>query len=984
MTYGCDHGGRGGDVVEFGDYWRTQRWNQGPGSDQPGLGKNIMKAKVASSLAHLNERPRVWLEGYYGSGWGTSSEQITDVTFADFLLGYNLLSLHGLYYTTHGGWWEWAPPCNHFRMPYWKHFKTFMDAEQRLAYLMTQGVHVCDVAVWYPVAPSQAGIDGAVSKNLSFQTVSDLYKNGIDADFIDFQSIEKAEIKNGRLHLAGEAYRVLVLPHPKALRHGMLRKAVEFAEAGGIVITLGAFPEYTDRQGANDPEVKALAKRLPSKYHFAGTREAVAAIQNAFAQDIIVTTNAGGNTKKKWDKLFYFAHRKIADKDFYGLYNLPKNAELTLRATGSAELWDVWTGKRRALPVIAQKDGKTTLRLENTPSDLVLILFSQGKPAFASQTPPPPEQTRELSGKWNIEYIPTMDNSFGDFRWPGKKGQIIGPEARAFEWKTQGRDWTKTTSGFGPKFRQLTVPGTLSAKQTEALEKTLCQTTQAPAAAPWKDYDFSWRSGVEGDPGHQGWHGLKENMYDTFIRLGKFERLGHLNSARKAEKKERSRYYLWSTVLVPKGETAGVILTHGLKPSKAWLNGKAIDLTKPVVALREGANPVLLRYDSHGAGYFVVVSPTSQFAEEAIGKNSAKETLHDDSVWIWNAPGTGAGRAAFRKTFFFNPKTDGAGNATKTPVFIATGDDKFRVELNGKILGNGGSWQNLNIFELKNLKEGKNVLAVLAENGDGPRGFIGEVRFANGKRIATDKSWLTGNETGEWQSPTFDDSSWTAATELEKFAGSLWAAHPQGPPSIRNFALDNIQHETTGPLAMRWFDVEKNALKTGVFPFDIYAGKTVKSEYRFAVPPAVNSTGTKTVFASGGEYGGAVFDEPLAFALTQGEMALGDWSKVPGLETYSGGVKYSQTLALEALPKSAVLDLGRVVASAEVFVNGKSAGVRVAAPWKFDIAPFLKNGENKIGIEVYNTLGNHYQTIPTMYRGRTESGLIGPVRLLTR
>jgi hypothetical protein len=31
MTMGCDHGGRGRNVGEFGDYFRTQRWNQGPG-----------------------------------------------------------------------------------------------------------------------------------------------------------------------------------------------------------------------------------------------------------------------------------------------------------------------------------------------------------------------------------------------------------------------------------------------------------------------------------------------------------------------------------------------------------------------------------------------------------------------------------------------------------------------------------------------------------------------------------------------------------------------------------------------------------------------------------------------------------------------------------------------------------------------------------------------------------------------------------------
>ena len=31
MLYGCDHGWRGSNVVEFGDYFRTQRWTLGPG-----------------------------------------------------------------------------------------------------------------------------------------------------------------------------------------------------------------------------------------------------------------------------------------------------------------------------------------------------------------------------------------------------------------------------------------------------------------------------------------------------------------------------------------------------------------------------------------------------------------------------------------------------------------------------------------------------------------------------------------------------------------------------------------------------------------------------------------------------------------------------------------------------------------------------------------------------------------------------------------
>ena len=118
LIYGCDHGGRGKDVSEFGDYSRTQRWNQAPGCDQPNLGKDIIKNKVASSIAHLYKRPRVWLEGFHSSNWDTNTANLTDATFANFVMGQNLLSLHGFYYSTMGGWWEWAPPCNHTHMPY--------------------------------------------------------------------------------------------------------------------------------------------------------------------------------------------------------------------------------------------------------------------------------------------------------------------------------------------------------------------------------------------------------------------------------------------------------------------------------------------------------------------------------------------------------------------------------------------------------------------------------------------------------------------------------------------------------------------------------------------------------------------------------------------------------------------------------------------------------------------------------------------------
>ncbi len=111
------------------------------------------------------------------------------------------------------------------------------------------------------------------------------------------------------------------------------------------------------------------------------------------------------------------------------------------------------------------------------------------------------------------------------------------------------------------------------------------------------------------------------------------------------------------------------------------------------------------------------------------------------------------------------------------------------------------------------------------------------------------------------------------------------------------------------------------------------------------------------------------------------------WSLIEGLQSHSGGARYSTVFEMpgsaEGTPVGPVtLDLGRVVSSAEVTLNGTPLGVRVAPPWTFDLSPALRPGLNSLEVLVYNTLANHYTTIPTRYRGSLESGLIGPVMLL--
>ncbi|MCX6902278.1 MAG: hypothetical protein NTW03_02115, partial [Verrucomicrobia bacterium] len=120
-------------------------------------------------------------------------------------------------------------------------------------------------------------------------------------------------------------------------------------------------------------------------------------------------------------------------------------------------------------------------------------------------------------------------------------------------------------------------------------------------------------------------------------------------------------------------------------------------------------------------------------------------------------------------------------------------------------------------------------------------------------------------------------------------------------------------------------------------------------------------------------------------------LRWGDDSDEEGGNWWGGGEQASeQTTRLDEkgtatvtipVAKQVTLNLGDVAASAAVRVNGQLAGIRMAPPWVVDITQAVKSGENRIEVQVCNTLANHYTTIPTRYRGSTVSGLLGPVTL---
>lgn len=906
MIYGCDQAGRGLDPAEFGDYFRCVRWFTAPGHDTPGVGADLLKGKVSSSISHLYHRPRVWLEGYHSAGWGMTPAALMQATRENYVFGCNLLCLHGLYYTTHGGFWEWAPPCYHFRMPYWQHMGVFLKYFERLSYLLSQGDHRCDVAVMYPVAPLEAGMDGERSVSTAFTMGAGLFGQGIDFDFIDFQSLERAKFQGKQLLVSGEAYRVLVLPAMAAVRWSTIQQALRFFRSGGIVIATGRLPEVSDRAGRHDPRLDAAVREifgLASNETEAGKVPTPQTNAAGGLGVFIAEKNDGqaivGQVKQVVDRSIprdfvpeggaYVLHRKIDRRDVYMVVNAAKGSECFFRAKGKAEFWDPWTGTTRPVYTSTETTDGTKVRMPLDGGEAPVIVFSPGDPGPAVEKtdvdaitginaeagsvtltgfcetggrksasvrlggqvarlegeapiPPPPVT---LDGLWEFELRPTLDNRFGDFRLPVAE-RMIGAEARQFRYADEvepNQNWDD------PKlddsgWQTITCSFGPRLWQLGPLSGDDDTSAIEQTLLGLDSVDPEQPLAVRGK--QYPW-----KPYDYSLRWGMEGDPGEQGYHGLKERvtdaflRFEPKTYFWTTVSSPEAGPAKV-LTGNAKPAAVWLNGAPIPPSSEIVELKRGVNRLLVRYDTAGRDYFVLQSADAP----------AGETDYPLAMSWYREAGILA----------FDPRPTGGPHIGWYRFTAPPGLRSMRFAIFGRLLG---AWA-----------EGKDMrVEPGARRSDGLQEYRAEV--------------------------------------------------VRPAPGMVNVAL-RIEQEA-------------------------------------------------------GCYGGSALPEPISLDCGKGQIPLGDWSRMGVLAAYSGGAVYRRkvTLSAEQTQGRVTLELGEVAATAEVRVNAKPAGIRVAPPWRLDISKLVKPGENEIVILVFNTLANHYSTIPTNYRGSPLSGLLGPVRIET-
>lgn len=1016
MLVGCDQQGEAraaeplDTVRQYANYLRTHRWFSAPGSDHHG------DAKVHSSLVHHHGGDRVWIEAFHSSGWGSTLEETFDWLIPWLLAGATLFNPHAVYYSTRGGWFEWAPPSSCWRQPYWQHYRHFTDTISRLCWLLSRGSHVCTVGVLHPTATVQANttvddqLDAAHEAHACYLRLTGrlvwfrpepgvLPAAGVDFDIVDDETMAVARIEHGQVWTATEKYGVLLVPGCSVLTARTAEQLVTLAQSGGVVIMIGSLPRDSDTAAG-----RAACDHLRDLV----ARGTIHHVENA--EDVTPLLPIGDVRVDDGITL----HRRIGDREVLVVPAAPSgtatnqppvregrswrdhlnehgydfdprrwrdSAQVTLPAdAGDIEQWDPYGGRAEPARWRSTDEGPVvTVNFDKAP--LAVLVWRRGAARRHSMDPehrPTSGSRITLADRWSAELVPTIDNSDGDFDWPGRAGPAPVQQRRLEQLDAASGEWREVLVGYGPwawRFGPVAtdaLPSPLPPDHVGALH-----------GEEWLPVEYSLSRGIEKDPMHVRSLGPNGRVPEEFWHVD------HVEPCQSVVLRTR--------IPVPSG-SAGLTLAIGANADiEVRWNGEALSSTSdPDGYLR--LFPLLAAQVPE-----VNVLEVTCHATDSGPMRGYWAMTHDPDAFLrpeWLSVPPGRNRSiTFRRELHIDHP------ASTAVIQLATVGSATLV-LNSELVATHGSYEP---YGIRHRVQPYDVTARLR-----PGCNLVEVRFSPGDPAALLIDALITFDDGTEQ-VLCTDSSWTMTLDGEEFRGRLERRRLSDPRFVQLFGRPH-------PLPRsRWLN--DDCPVGGVLDLVPQAQIPQHDDelrFRTLVPPGATTVqlppvaGTVrahvdgrpcrqkagvidlpntcsparvlelTVHPTSGAVGGAVWDGPLRYTHGDGVLVNGDWES-QGLAGYAGGATYRQSVELPP-HQSATLDLGTVRGTASVRINGHQVGTRIWSPYRVELTPYTRNGANTIEVTVFNTLAGYLDDAsPThmVYPGQRRAGLFGPAHITT-
>ncbi len=228
-----------------GDMFGTMRAMDIPGVDhlqKATLGNNwisIIGHKICSSETHFDGKARCMSESFGVMDWDTTYENLKRVTDWQFALGINLLIPHAVYHTIGGMTKRESPPSFFYQSPHWQDFDYFSEYVKQLESMLCGGRHLCKVAVLYPTSGLWSSYQSDRktpefdhTDNFLNSLCLELIKAQVDFDLVDCTALAQAQLEDGKIKLADEAYEVLIVPATPYMRADEIARLTEIVRSG--------------------------------------------------------------------------------------------------------------------------------------------------------------------------------------------------------------------------------------------------------------------------------------------------------------------------------------------------------------------------------------------------------------------------------------------------------------------------------------------------------------------------------------------------------------------------------------------------------------------------------------------------------------------------------------------------------------------------------------------------------------------------------
>ena len=341
-----------------GSFFRDMRAVEVPGIDA--IWHQIWKdtvsdyPRLASSVAHLNGRPRAFTESFAAYRPTPNVEMARYILNEQFVRGVNLVEMMYFPATSAGP----RPAPSYMGLPGFPELAKYV---QRMSYLMAMGRPDATVALYLPSSSMWMGDAAADEQFVSTERLLSEHQ-------VDFDIVDEDALTNGLKAFAGafetesgNRYRTVILPAPLVMTAAMLARLRMFAGGGGRVLFLGATPQWIAGRTFRDARAAtardfAWASIVNVKLPATPTPPAEAPVEPPGAQAVPAAVDAalkgavGAPTMKmdKADTALRVMKRRWADADVYLFFNegaQPSEHAVTLMTRGRVvERWDPQSG----------------------------------------------------------------------------------------------------------------------------------------------------------------------------------------------------------------------------------------------------------------------------------------------------------------------------------------------------------------------------------------------------------------------------------------------------------------------------------------------------------------------------------------------------------------------------------------------------------------------------------------------------------------